>query len=138
MALWRALPEGRHGAGAELRAVTVAGSGRGRAPTPRRRHYAPARARAIGRSDAAVPILTYHVIAAAPARAPFPALYGSGVRPIDRRSSAGAGMVHASWNGATEVVSWQLLQGAGAAELRSRNVVALAAFCDHRFRVSAG
>jgi hypothetical protein len=41
-------------------------------------------------------------------------------RPTDRPAlAARAGVVHASWNGATEVVSWQLLQGAGAAELRS-------------------
>jgi len=33
--------------------------------------------------------------------------------------AARAGVLHASWNGATETVSWQLLQGAGAAELRS-------------------
>jgi hypothetical protein len=40
--------------------------------------------------------------------------------PIDRPAiAARAGMLHASWNGATEVVSWQLLQGAGGAELRS-------------------
>jgi hypothetical protein len=40
-------------------------------------------------------------------------------RPADRPTlAARAGMVHASWNGATEVVSWQLLQGTGATELR--------------------
>jgi hypothetical protein len=41
-------------------------------------------------------------------------------RPADRPAlAARAGVLHASWNGATEVVSWQLQQGAGAAELRS-------------------
>jgi len=41
-------------------------------------------------------------------------------RPADRPALAGrAGVLHASWNGATEVVSWQLLESTGGAELRS-------------------
>jgi hypothetical protein len=36
---------------------------------------------------------------------------------IAARTSAGATAVYASWNGATEVVSWQLLTGASAAHL---------------------
>jgi hypothetical protein len=39
-------------------------------------------------------------------------------RPVDRPAlAARANEVHASWNGATEVASWQLLQGATASEL---------------------
>jgi len=45
-------------------------------------------------------------------------------RPADRPALAPrAGVLHASWSGATEVVSWQLLEGAGAAELRSGPVL---------------
>ncbi len=50
-------------------------------------------------------------------------------RPADRPAlAARAGVLHASWNGSTEVVSWQLLQGAGAAELRSGPIVARTGF----------
>jgi hypothetical protein len=41
-------------------------------------------------------------------------------RPADRPAlAARAGVLHASSNGATEVVSWQLMEGVGGAELRS-------------------
>jgi len=41
-------------------------------------------------------------------------------RPIDRPTTAArAHVLHASWNGATEVASWQLLQGASASDLQS-------------------
>ena len=41
-------------------------------------------------------------------------------RPADRPAlAARAPVLHASWNGATEVASWQLLQGASASDLRS-------------------
>jgi len=41
-------------------------------------------------------------------------------RPIDRPTvAARAHVLHASWNGATEVASWQLLQGASASDLQS-------------------
>ena len=41
-------------------------------------------------------------------------------RPADRPTvAARAHVLHASWNGATEVASWQLLQGASASDLQS-------------------
>jgi hypothetical protein len=40
-------------------------------------------------------------------------------RPADRPSlEARVRVLYASWNGATEVASWQLLEGAGAQDLR--------------------
>jgi hypothetical protein len=40
-------------------------------------------------------------------------------RPADRPALAlRSPVVHASWNGATEVASWQLLQGASASDLQ--------------------
>jgi hypothetical protein len=50
-------------------------------------------------------------------------------RPADRPSlEVRARVLYASWNGATEVASWQLLEGAAAADLRSRPAVQRAGF----------
>jgi hypothetical protein len=50
-------------------------------------------------------------------------------RPADRPSlEVRARVLYASWNGATEVASWQLLEGAAAADLRSRPAVPRAGF----------
>jgi hypothetical protein len=45
-------------------------------------------------------------------------------RPTGRPAlGARAGRLYASWNGATDVASWQLLEGAGASDLRRTQVV---------------
>jgi hypothetical protein len=50
-------------------------------------------------------------------------------RPADRPMlAARSHALHASWNGATEVASWQLLQGASASELQGGPVVPRAGF----------
>ena len=49
--------------------------------------------------------------------------------PADRPAlAARAGLVHASWNGATEVESWQLLQGASASDLQKGPLVPRSGF----------
>jgi hypothetical protein len=47
---------------------------------------------------------------------------------IAARTSAGATAVYASWNGATEVVSWQLLTGASAAHMSVASVTPKSGF----------
>ena len=50
-------------------------------------------------------------------------------RPTERPSlAARAGRVYASWNGATEVASWQLLEGTSASDLRRTQIVPRAGF----------
>jgi Arylsulfotransferase (ASST) len=50
-------------------------------------------------------------------------------RPTDRPSlGARGGRIYASWNGATEIASWQLLEGASAADLRRTQTLPRAGF----------
>jgi len=50
-------------------------------------------------------------------------------RPTDRPAlAARSGMLHASWNGATEVASWQLREGMSASDLRTSQTVPRAGF----------